>query len=57
MLGGVIEVSLWWRLVVVASGSGFRGYNCIRYCIAMLVLVSIQSGRVSNDVSLFCDFN
>ena len=57
MLGGVIGVSLGWRLVVVPGVSGFRRYGCISYCIGVLILASIKSCRVSNSISLFCDFD
>ena len=57
MLRGVIGVLLGWRLVVVSGVSGFQIYDCIRYCIAVLVSVSIKSCRMSNGVSLFSNFS
>ena len=57
MLSGVIGVSLGWRLVVLPGISDFRGYDCIWYCIAVLILGSIKSCGVSNRVCLFCDFD
>ena len=57
MLGGVIGVTLGWGLVVVPGVCGFRRYDCICNCIAVRILASIKFCRVSDSVSLFCNFN
>ena len=57
MRSGVVGVSLRWCLVVVPGISGFRRYDSICYCIAVLILASIKSCGVCNSVSCFCDFD
>ena len=53
VIGGALVVSL----VVVPGFLGFRWDYSIRYCIAVLVSVSIKSCGVSDSVSFLSDFN
>ena len=57
ILGCVIGRALVVSLVVVPGFLGFRWDYSIRYCIAVLVSVSIKSCGVDDSVSFLSDFN